>query len=266
LSRSAEIHGLAVDRTAALASAARGIIASMKLDLLAISAHPDDVELTCGGTLIKAARRGYATGILDLTRGEMGTRGTPEIRHRESQRAAKILGTKLRENAGLPDAGLTGSQEQRLVVAEHIRRLRPHAVILPYWEGRHPDHYTAGRLGYEACFLAGLKQLPIPGEPWRPFKLLYTTFDYPLRPSFVVDITREYDRRQRAVLAYRSQFRPRKRERGSKIHIPLDELDTRVGLVARYFGQMIGVRYGEGFLVREMMEVDDVVKMPVRSV
>jgi N-acetylglucosamine malate deacetylase 1 len=238
----------------------------MKLDLLAIAAHPDDVELTCGGTLIKMAARGYSTGILDLTQGEMGTRGSPELRHKEAMHSAKILGVKMRENAGLPDAGLSTSQEHKLAVASWIRKLQPSSVILPYWDGRHPDHYTAGKLGYEACFLAGLKQLPIPGEPWRPFKILYTTFDHPMRPTFVVDISKEYERRQRAVLAFRSQFRPNKRDRKGKIHIPLDELDIRVGTIARYFGQMIGVMYGEGFHVREMMQVDDVVKIPVRSV
>jgi bacillithiol biosynthesis deacetylase BshB1 len=238
----------------------------MKLDVLAIAAHPDDVELTCGGTLIKMAARGYCTGILDLTQGEMGTRGTPETRHREAMRSAKILGVKVRENAGLPDAGISLSQKHKLVVAAHVRRLRPHTVILPYWEGRHPDHYTSGRLGYEACFLAGLKKLPIAGEAWRPFKILYTTFDHPMPPTFVVDITREFARRQRAVLAFRSQFRPAKRDRRGKIYMPLDELDIRVGVIAQSFGQMIGVRYGEGFHVREVMQIDDVVKMPVRSV
>lgn len=238
----------------------------MKLDVLAIAAHPDDVELTCGGTLIKMAARGYRTGILDLTQGEMGTRGTPETRQREAMKAAKILGVKVRENAMLPDAGLAVVQEQRLEVARFVRALQPKTVILPYWEGRHPDHYTAGRLGYEACFLAGLKALPIPGEAFRPFKILYTTFDHPMRPSFVVDITREYPRRLKAILSYQSQFRPAKRDARTKIHNPLDELDRRVGVIARSFGQMIGVEYGEGFFVREMMQVDDVVDLPVRSV
>lgn len=238
----------------------------MTLDVLAIAAHPDDVELTCGGTLIKMAGRGYRTGILDLTQGEMGTRGSPETRRREAMKAAKILGAKIRENAMLPDAGLAVVQDQRLEVAKFIRRLQPKTVILPFWEGRHPDHYTAGRLAYEACFLAGLKALPIAGEAYRPFKILYTTFDHPMRPSFVVDITREYPRRLRAILAYQSQFRPTKRDPRSKVHNPLDELDDRVGVIARAFGQMISVRYGEGFHVREMMRLDDVVNFPVRSV
>jgi bacillithiol biosynthesis deacetylase BshB1 len=239
----------------------------MKLDLLAIAAHPDDVELTCGGTLMKMAARGYKTGILDLTQGEMGTRGSVETRQREAKSAAKILGVSLRDNVGLPDAGLAVTQEQKLAVAQHIRRLRPHTVILPYWEGRHPDHYTAGKLGYEACFLAGLTQLPIPGEPFRPFKVLYTTFDHPMRPTFVVDITKEFARRNEAALAFRSQFRPSKKVLKSmkKVYVPLDQLDRRVELMSRYFGNMIGVPYGEAFFVREMVQVDDVVEMPVRS-
>lgn len=239
----------------------------MKLDVLAIAAHPDDVELTCGGTLIKMAARGYKTGILDLTRGEMGTRGTVETRHAEAQAAAKILGVSLRDNVGLPDAALAVTQEQKLIVAQHIRRLRPHTVILPYWEGRHPDHYTAGKLGYEACFLAGLKQLPIKDEPFRPFKVLYTTFDHPMRPTFVVDITKEFARRNQATLTFRSQFRPSKKVLSNmkKVYVPLDELDRRVELMSRYYGNMIGVTYGEAFFVKEMMRVDDVVEMPVRS-
>jgi N-acetylglucosamine malate deacetylase 1 len=239
----------------------------MKLDLLAIAAHPDDVELTCGGTLLKAAEQGYRTGILDLTAGEMGTRGTPETRRKEAAAAARILRVAHRENLGLPDAGLEVSREYKLAVARRIRALKPHAVILPYWEGRHPDHYTAAKLAYEGCFLAGLKQLPIAGEAFRPFKILYSTVYYrDVRPTFVVDITRQFDRRYRAILAYHSQFRPKTRDRKSMVHIPLDRLHHEVNLIARYYGEMAGVKYAEPFLVREVMQVDDVVAMPVRSV
>jgi bacillithiol biosynthesis deacetylase BshB1 len=239
----------------------------MKLDLLAIAAHPDDVELTCGGTLLKAAEQGYRTGILDLTAGEMGTRGTPETRRKEAAAAARILRVAHRENLGLPDAGLEVSREYKLAVARRIRVLKPHAVILPYWEGRHPDHYTAAKLAYEGCFLAGLKQLPIAGEAFRPFKILYSTVYYrDVRPTFVVDITRQFDRRYRAILAYHSQFRPKTRDRKSMVHIPLDRLHHEVNLIARYYGEMAGVKYAEPFLVREVMQVDDVVAMPVRSV
>jgi bacillithiol biosynthesis deacetylase BshB1 len=239
----------------------------MKLDLLAIAAHPDDVELTCGGTLIAAVRRGYKVGILDLTRGEMGTRGTPDTRAKEAAAAARILGIHHRENLGLPDAGLDVSTDQKLALALRIRALRPHTVILPYWEGRHPDHYNAGQLGYEGCFLAGLKQYPMEGEAFRPFKVLYSmTYDMGVRPTFVVDITPHFAQRKRAILAYASQFGAAARKRKSRVHMPLDRLEERVSLVARYYGEMIGVEYGEPFLVKEMMQVDDVVKLPVRSI
>jgi len=239
----------------------------MKLDLLAIAAHPDDVELTCGGTLIKMAQLGYKTGVLDLTRGEMGTRGTPETRLQEAQRAGEIMGVAVRSNLSLPDARLEVSEEYKLAVAAKIREWQPHTVILPYWEGRHPDHYNGAKLSYEGCFLAGLKQLSLPGEAFRPFKILYsTTYDETVRPSFAVDITAQFERRHEAILAYESQFRPKKREDSSKVHIPLDELEDRVNLTSRYYGRMIGVKYAEPFLVREILQVDDVVKMPVRSV
>jgi bacillithiol biosynthesis deacetylase BshB1 len=238
----------------------------MKLDLLAIAAHPDDVELTCGGTLIKMVQRGYKVGILDLTAGEMGTRGTSEMRQREAAAAARILGVRFRENLGLPDARLEVNEKHKLAVARRIRALRPHTVILPYWEGRHPDHYNASRLAYEACFLAGLKRLPLEGQPFRPFKVLYSTVYYPVRPTFVVDITQQFERRRRAILAYASQFKPPKRERRSKVHLPLDQLEQEVSLIARYYGQLIGVQYAEPFLVREVMQVEDVVKLPVRSI
>ena len=239
----------------------------MKLDLLAMAAHPDDVELTCGGTLIKMARRGYSVGILDLTAGEMGTRGSVEIRKREAAAAGRVLGVKHRENLGLPDAHLELRMDYKLAIARRIRALRPRTVILPYWEGRHPDHYTAARLGYEGCFLAGLKRLDIGGEAFRPFKVLYsTTYDRTVRPSFVVDITREFDRRNRAIMAYASQFSPKGRERKSKVHIPLDRLVQQVHLVARFYGEMIGVEYAEPFLAKEVMQVEDVVDLPVRSI
>jgi len=239
----------------------------MKLDLLAMAAHPDDVELTCGGTLIKMARSGYAVGILDLTAGEMGTRGSIEIRRKEAAAAARLLGVKHRENLGLPDAHLEMRMEYKLAIAARIRALRPRTVILPYWEGRHPDHYNATRLGYEGCFLAGLKRLDLQGEAYRPFKILYsTTYDRSVRPSFVVDISREFARRSRAILAYRSQFQPIGRERKSKVYLPLDRLVQEVQLVARFYGGMVGVEYAEPFLAKEVMQIEDVVQLPVRSV
>ncbi|MBZ5662910.1 MAG: bacillithiol biosynthesis deacetylase BshB1 [Acidobacteriia bacterium] len=238
----------------------------MKLDLLAIAPHPDDVELTCGGTLLKAAEQGYKTGILDLTAGEMGTRGTPETRLKEAAKAGRILRVAHRENLRLPDAHLEVSKEFKLAVARRIRALQPHTVIIPYWDGRHPDHYTASRLAYEGCFLAGLKQLPIEGEAFRPFKILYATVYYKeVRPTFVVDISPYFDRRYKAILAYGSQFRPKTKDKKSKVDIPLDRLHQEVNLIARYFGHLAGVEYAEPFLVKEIMQVEDVVKLPVRS-
>ena len=237
----------------------------MKLDLLAIAPHPDDVELTSGGTMIKMAQAGYATGILDLTRGETGTRGTPETRLKEAARAGKIMGVKVRRNLGLPDAQLKVNDEYKAAVAAVIREFEPHTVILPYWEGRHPDHYTAATLGYEACFVAGLKNYPLEGLPFRPFKIIYAAAYADVRPTFAVDITRQYDRRREAILAYASQFRPPKHDRKSRVAIPLDELEGRMNLQAGYYGRLIGVKYAEGFVVKEVAQVEDVVKMPVRS-
>ena len=238
----------------------------MALDLLAIAAHPDDVELTCGGTLLKMAQAGYSTGILDLTRGEMGTRGDADTRRREAAAAARLLRVRRRENLGLPDARLSADQASRLAVARAIRALRPRCVILPYWEARHPDHYTASLLGYEGCFLAGLKRLALQGEPFRPFKILYSTAYAHVRPTFVVDITRQFAQRAKAIACYGSQFRPKPSDRKSKVHIPLDRLADQMELLARHYGEMIGVRYGEPFVVKELMQVDDVVALPVRSI
>jgi bacillithiol biosynthesis deacetylase BshB1 len=229
---------------------------SVALDVLAIAAHPDDVELTCGGTMIRMAQMGYRTGILDLTRGEMGTRGTPEIRAKEAAAAAKIMGASV----------LEVNDEFKRAVGTKIRELRPHTVILPYWEARHPDHYIASRLGYEGCFIAGLKRYPIEGEPFRPFKVLYTAAHANVTPSFAVDITRQYEQRRKAILSYRSQFLPGAARHKEKVFSLLDKLEKEMSLLAGHYGRMIGVRYAEGFVAREVLQVDDVVKMQVRSI
>jgi bacillithiol biosynthesis deacetylase BshB1 len=238
----------------------------MRLDLLAIAPHPDDVELTSGGTMLKMARAGYRTGILDLTKGETGTRGTPETRLKEAARAAEILGVKIRRNLGLPDAHLENSDAHKIAVAEVIREFEPHTVIIPYWEGRHPDHYTAGRMCYEACFVAGLKNYALGGLPFRPFKIVYAAAYADVRPTFAVDITAEYEQRRKAILAYASQFRPPKKDRKSRVPLPLDELEDRMNSIAHHYGRMIGVKYAEGFVVKEVLRVDDLVRMPVRSI
>ncbi len=238
----------------------------MNLDLLAIAAHPDDVELTCGGTLLKMAQLGYNTGVLDLTAGEMGTRGTPETRAKEAAKAAKLLGVKWRGTLGAPDSDVQPTRQHKLRLAAVIRELRPKTVILPYWEARHPDHYHASALGYEGCFLAGLKQLPLEGEAYRPFKILYSIAYANVRPTFVVDITAQYEQRRKAILAFGSQFRPKKGETKGKVHLAIDRLEAEMNHLARHYGQMIGVDYGEPFLQKELMKIDDIVKMDVRSI
>jgi N-acetylglucosamine malate deacetylase 1 len=238
----------------------------MRLDLLAIAAHPDDVELTCGGTMLKMALKGYKTGILDLTEGEMGTRGNRETRAKEAARAAKILKVSWRGNLGVPDSDVQPVRPHKLKLATLIRELRPRTVILPYWQARHPDHYHASTLGYEGCFLAGLKQLPMEGEPYRPFKILYATSFEGMPPSFVVDISKEYETRRKAILAYGSQFRPAQSERKQKVFLAIDQLDARMDLMARKSGDLIGVKYGEPFLQKEMLRVEDVVELGVRSI
>jgi LmbE family N-acetylglucosaminyl deacetylase len=167
---------------------------------------------------------------------------------------------------GVPDSDVQASRANKLLLAAKIRELRPKTVILPYWEARHPDHYHASALGYEGCFVAGLKQLPIEGEAYRPFKILYSTAYAGVRPTFVVDISGQYDQRKRAILAYSSQFPGHVPADKGAVHLGLDELENEMNQLARHYGQMIGVKYGEPFLVKELMKVDDVVKMEVRSI
>jgi len=237
----------------------------MALDVLSLAAHPDDTELTCGGTVIKMVQAGYRVGLLDLAAGESGTRGSPALRQQESRRAAKVLGVVHRENLGLPDAGIENLREQKLKIAQKIRDLRPRTVILPYWEGRHPDHYTAAEIGYEACFLAGLGRMPLVGKPHRPFKIIYASQYVPaVRPTFVVDITAQFEKKLKAILCYRSQFSPR--EDMQNLFPSRADLRERMASLARHFGLMIGVRYGEPFVTREVGAVEDIVKLPVRSI
>lgn len=234
------------------------------LDLLAIAAHPDDVEQTCGGTLIRSAESGYRTGVLDLTAGDMGSRGTPELRIEESKAAAKHLLTSWRQNLRWPDARLENTVSARMTLAGIIRRLRPRTVILPYWTGRHPDHYRAAEIGYEACFLAGLRRLEEDTPPHRPFKILYSSLYANVTPSFVVDISRQFDRRMAALFSYVSQYGDSNAASG--LFPTHAEVEQRLAAVARFYGNLIGVKYGEPFVIKETVQVDDVVNMPVRSI
>ncbi len=230
------------------------------LDLLAIAAHPDDVEQTCGGTMIRMAEMGYKTGVLDLTQGEMGSRGTPEGRLVESKAAAAHLLLKWRGNLAMPDARLENTVGARMTLAGTVRRLKPRCVILPYWDARHPDHYRASEVGFEACFLAGLKKLDDYSEPHRPYKMLYASSYANVTPSFVVDISSQFARRMDALFTYESQYGV-----GDDLFPGRQEARERLEAVARFYGNLIGVKYGEPFVVKEAMRVDDVVSMGVRS-
>jgi bacillithiol biosynthesis deacetylase BshB1 len=234
------------------------------LDILAIAAHPDDIEQTCGGTLIRMAERGYRTGALDLTAGDMGTRGTPEQRLAEAEVAAGHLRLHWRGNLGFPDARLENTLSARMTLAVKIRELRPRVVILPYWQGRHPDHYRASELGCEACFLAGLKKLDEYSAPHRPYKLIYASLYANVTPSFVVDISGQFEARMAALLSYASQYGSQ--GEGGGLFPQEQEIRERLGAVARFYGNLIGVKYGEPFVVKETMRVDDIVNMGVRSI
>ncbi len=269
------------------------------LDILAIAAHRDDAEQTCGGTLLKMAQLGHRTGILDLTQGEMGTRGTVEDRAREAADAAKILKVSWRQALDIPDGRVENTWENRLKVARVIRQARPRVVILPYWQGRHPDHYTCSILGYEACFLAGLSKLNIPGpsdirgpseekvskghgfsravktakensalaaegKPHRPFKIIYATLYFDVRPTFIVDITDQFEARMQSIFAYQSQYLDQ--EAGKGVFPAHQEIRARVESMARFYGLMAGVKYGEPFLQKEVGLVDDLTLLPVKSI
>ena len=233
--------------------------------ILAIAAHRDDVEQTCGGTLLKMAERGHATGILDLTQGEMGTRGTAEDRAREAEDAARILRVGWRRALDIPDGRVENTWENRLKIARVIRETRPQVVILPYWQGRHPDHYTTSVLGYEACFLAGLAKLEVDGlAPHRPFKIVYATLYYDIRPTFVVDIAEQFEARLQSILAYKSQFTDQEAARG--LFPEQAEIRERVEAMARFYGMLAGVKYAEPFVQKEVGLVDDLEAIPVRSI
>ena len=239
-------------------------MAEIKLDLLAIAAHRDDIEITCGGTMIKLADKGKKAGILDLTEGEMGTKGTAADRGREAEDAAQIMGLAYRHNLRLPDAGVEVNRENKLKVAQVIRTLRPELVILPYWVQRHPDHLAASLLGYDACFLAGLRKLPLEGEPHRPRKIIYTSSFRDGQHSFFVDITGQMERKLKAVAAYKSQFdgTPSSRE----IYRPGVDIFEYMTVTAQHYGHMVGVKYAEAFAIKEQILIDDPAEMPVRSI
>jgi len=235
------------------------------VDLLAIAAHRDDVELTCAGTLLRAADAGHRTGILDLTAGESGTRGSAALRGEEAARAAAILGVTERRNAGLPDAHIHNTDEARRIVAGEIRHFQPQIVILPFPIGRHPDHRLASELGRDACFLAGLRRYDAPGEPWRPRKILYALAyrEDPVKPTFVVDVSAQFERKMQAIRCYASQFDGA--QNAGEIFPTGQDLYSLVEIQSAHYGSLIRTRYGEPFFTHETMAVDDVVALGVQS-
>jgi bacillithiol biosynthesis deacetylase BshB1 len=237
----------------------------MPVDILAIAAHRDDVELTCAGVLLKAADVGYHAGILDLTAGETGTRGSADLRAAEAERAAAILGVAERRNAGLPDAHLYNTEETRQVVVAAIRHFAPRVVILPFPVGRHPDHRVASELGRDACFLAGLARYDAPGTPHRPHKILYALSyrEDPVKPTFVVDISAQFERKLAAIRCYGSQFDGAKA--AGEIFPTGQDLYSLVESQNEHYGSLIRARYGEPYYTEETIAVDDVVAMGVQS-
>jgi bacillithiol biosynthesis deacetylase BshB1 len=237
----------------------------MSVQILAIAAHRDDVELTCAGTLLQAADRGHRTAILDLTAGESGTRGSAVLRAEEAGRAAKILGVTERRNAGLPDAHLANDEATRRVLVEAIRDFAPRVVILPFPVGRHPDHRIASEVGRDACYLAGLAKYPAGGAPHRPFKVLYALSyrEDPVKPTFVVDISDQFERKLAAIRCYASQFDGA--TAAGEIFPTGQDLYSRVETQNAHYGSLIRARYGEPFFTHETVLVDDVVALGVRS-
>lgn len=233
-------------------------------DVLAIAAHRDDVEQTCGGTLLRMAARGLHTAILDLTRGEAGTRGTAADRAREAADAAKLLGVGWRKALDLPDGAIENSLENRKKIVRVLREVRPSVVILPYWQARHPDHAIVATLGYEACFLSGLAKIETGTAPYRPFKIVYASLYADVRPSFVVDITPFIEQRHAALMAYTSQYA--NQQAGSALFVPEEEIRERTFAEARHYGLLAGVKYGEPFVQREVGLVDDLTLLPVQSI
>ncbi len=243
----------------------------MSIDFLALAAHPDDIELGCGGTLIKLAKMGYRTAAFTLTRGESGTRGTPEIRQREYDAAAQIMRVAQHGMLDIPDAGIEETQSNRLKLVQIIRQLQPRVVATMHWQARHPDHIHASHLVRDAAMIAGLKNLdlrPLVGtqevpdalkRPWRPYRVLYTPERYEIPASFIVDISDAFEEKMRAVLAHESQFHGENMHKygAERTVISRPEFLEFISAQNRYWGAMIGVKYGEAFIVRESVRLDD---------
>ena len=235
------------------------------VDVLAIFAHRDDAELNAGGTLVTLKSQGRRTGILDLTQGEMGTRGSAATRAAEAAEAAKVLGVEIRENLELPDAGITNTPETRAAMAAVIRRLKPRVVIAPARHGRHPDHHVTAQLVRDACFVAGLAKLAPEHPPHRPLKLLHALSfreDHD-KPTFVVNISDEFETKLAAIKCYASQFDGA--TQGGEVYPNGEPLYDIIRHQAAHYGSLIRCRYGEPFYTSETMRVDDLMTLEVAS-
>jgi bacillithiol biosynthesis deacetylase BshB1 len=235
------------------------------VDVLAIAAHRDDAELTCGGTLLRAAAFGRRTGILDLTQGETGTTGSAALRAEEATRAARVLGLAVRENLGLPDAGVVNTPETRALLAVAIRRLRPRIVIAPAPEGRHPDHRATAGLVRDAVFVAGLAKIEPSVPRFRPLKVVHATAyreDAP-KPTFVVDISDVFERKLEAIRCYGSQFDGV--TQAGEVYPNGEPLYDIIRHQAAHYGSLIRTRYGEPFFTYETMRVDDIAALDVST-
>ena len=237
---------------------------NITVDILVVAAHPDDIEITSGGTLLKLAAMGHKTGVLDLTRGEMGTLGTQEERDKEAEEAGKLLKLSWRGNLSLPDSAVEYNQENKLKLAQVLRDKKPELVILPHWNQRHPDHLACSRLGYDACFLAGLKKAALDGEPFRPRKIIYASYFRNTDYSFLVDITDFIDQKCEAVAAYKSQFSNPAAARN--IFQPGVDIYELMRTRARALGQLVGVQFAEAYTIKEHILIDDLQHMPVNSI
>ncbi len=234
------------------------------VDVMAFGSHPDDVEIGCGGTLIKLSDAGFSVVVVDMVRGELGTRGTVDARDQEAKASAKIIGAMARENLGLEDGNIHVSNESKRKVVEVIREYRPRLALLPYHEDRHPDHYHASQLAYEGIFLAGLGRYDTGQKSYRPPRIAYYAGWYEFDPTFIVDITAQFERKMKAIYAFSTQFQPG------------DTYYQQAGLTSRnydkvivgrmtHWGSAIGVEYGEGFLIRGVMRVENPLEVEFSS-
>lgn len=235
------------------------------VDILAIGAHPDDMELICGGTLIRAHMQGRSTGILDLAAGEMASRGTPELRAREATRAAKVMGVSVRENLGFPDGGIQNTPETRARVAVVIRRLKPRVVITHSQHGRHPDHPIVAQLVRDACFVAGLKKVAPDFATHRPLKVIHALSfrEDNQKPTFVVDITDSFAKKLEAIACYASQFGDA--VQAGEVYPNGEPLHDLIRHHSAHYGSLIRCRYGEPFYTTETMRVDDIGALEVAT-